>query len=144
MVPPEATVPVEGVTLAKVIVPLSKFGLVPEFVIGFPVASATWTVPVHVAAVQVSAVSAAVAATPLSVSVGLSVPLAPNTIAYECWFSASTLEPLSISTAKVWAAGTLSAADHAIVQADVHDVVEPAGVVAPSMKTAAPVVPGEM
>jgi hypothetical protein len=37
------------------------------------------------------------------------------------------------------------AADHVIVQADdEHDVVEPAGAVAPSMKTAALVVAGEM
>jgi hypothetical protein len=37
------------------------------------------------------------------------------------------------------------AADHESVHADdVHDVVEPAGAVAPSMKTAALVVPGEM
>jgi hypothetical protein len=71
--------------------------------------------------------------------------LLPNTIAYVCWFSANTLVPLSISTAKVWAAGTLMAADHVIVQADdEHDVVEPAGAVAPSIKTAALVVAGEM
>jgi hypothetical protein len=45
----------------------------------------------------------------------------------------------------VWAAGTLIAADHAIVHDDdVHDVVEPAGVVAASMKSAARVVPAEM
>jgi hypothetical protein len=51
---------------------------------------------------------------------------------------------LSISIAKLWLSGTVTAADHVIVHvADEHDVVVPAGVVAPSMKSAARVVAGD-
>jgi hypothetical protein len=57
---------------------------------------------------------------------------------------------LSISTANVCVAGAVSAAVHVSVQPAplltdaVHVVVDPAGVAEPSMKTAAPVVPGEI
>jgi hypothetical protein len=46
--------------------------------------------------------------------------------------------------AKLCTAGTVIAADHTIVHAaDVHEVAVPAGVVAPSIKSAARVVPGD-
>jgi hypothetical protein len=80
--------------------------------------------------------------------------LVPATIAYEPAPSAKTVlmglfEPVSVSTAKVWEAGTVSAADQLIVQpvpvpvTAEQVVVEPAALAAPSMNTAAWVVAAE-
>ena len=111
--------------------------------IGLPAASDIVNFPVQFDDVaQDSADQAALAATPLSVTV---VPLLlPNVIAYVLTPSASTFVPLSVSTAKLCTAGTVSAADHMIEhEDDVHDVALPAGAVAPSMNTAARVVAGD-
>jgi hypothetical protein len=136
--------------LANVSGPLSKLGANGEvvFTIESPAASRRVSVPLQVVVVQVSPESVALAATPFKVSTA-SV-LLPETIAYDAWFSASTVVPLSISTANVWAEGTPNDTDQLIVQPEplltvaLQVVVEPAGVVAPSMKSAARVVPAEI
>jgi hypothetical protein len=73
----------------------------PGDVIGSPAASATVTVPVQVAALQISPVIVTLAATPFSVKGVESAPLFPGWIAYVALFSAKTVVPLSISTAKL-------------------------------------------